>query len=488
MNTIGPPHFSQPEAASVASTKADAAQSRYPLRSQQILGLLPWIPAGPVCDLGCGSGHLAAAIVNYGLPVTAVDIDAYSLSKARQRYGDRVDWVHSDLRAYRLQRESYAAILCLDVFAFIPNGERARLIGRLKAALKPGGILILSSLNEDDSLVDQKLARASNQITRKPTGLLQRQELVERLFDWETLFHFCGSAQIAGFADDGQRQVSQIVARKPLVFAATDWSQLPQLGAGIAWRSGLNQKLAQQPDFIEVLADHYLEPHQDTVLAKLAQRFTITLRSQDLSLGSTEARSPAYLQALQRLLARCDSPWWTEHLAYSHVDGRESYLFHALPPTEEALELVKRNLRQVRTQIPTPLLLENTVYLHPFAQADMDPAGFFNLVVTEADCGISLNLGHLLINQATLGIDPYAFIDALPAERLIQLQWRSSLAHPLVGMHLPDPQPSLWALTEYVLQRASIRALCLQLNPTLDLPDSLRQRLQQARTLLGLQI
>lgn len=460
------------------------------LRSQQILGLLPWIPAGPVCDLGCGLGHLAAAIANYGLPVTAVDIDAEALSKAQQRYGQRVEWVQSDLRAYRLQRESYAAILCLDVFAFIPNGERARLIGRLKAALKPGGILILSSLNEDDSLVDDKLARASNQITRKPTGLLQRQELLERLSDWETLFHFCGQAQVTGFAEDSQRQVSQIIARKPLDFATTAWSELPQLGAGVAWRSGLNTLLSEgpQPDFIEILADHYLEPHQDAVLAKLSQRFVITLRAQDLSLGSAAARLPSYTQALQRLLARCESPWWTEHLAYTHVDGRESYLFHALPPTEEALEQIKRNLRQVRSQIPTPLLLENTVYLHAFAHADMDPAGFFNLVVSEADCGISLNLGHLLINQVTLGIDPYAFIDALPAERLIQIQWRSSLAHPLVGLPLPDPQPHLWALTEYVLQRAPIRALCLQVNPTLDLPDSLRQRLRQARTLLGLQV
>ena len=158
-----------------------AHRSQRPLHYTDLLRLLPWIPAGPVCDLGCGEGHLAAAIGSYGLPTVGVEVNREVLQKAQQRYGERVSWEHNDLRNYRLQRESYACVICQDVLPFIPNGERARLIGRFKAALKPGGLLILTGLLENDAWAQQKHARTSNQISLKPTGVMRPGELSERL-------------------------------------------------------------------------------------------------------------------------------------------------------------------------------------------------------------------------------------------------------------------------------------------------------------------
>lgn len=209
----------------------------------------------------------------YGFSVEALDVDEAYIEAAQTCYGAPVQWIHHDIRGYRMQRESYAAIFCLNVFPFIPNGERARIIGRLKAAVKPGGFLVLSGLSEGDWAEQEKWARSSNQISQLPTGVFDDKELYERLHDWEILFAFKGLAELHLQADAAEHQVQQFIARKPLNAFKPDWTQMPYLGAGMSWRQALAEELRQPEavDFIEIIADHYLEPQQDAALMHLCR-------------------------------------------------------------------------------------------------------------------------------------------------------------------------------------------------------------------------
>lgn len=464
-----------------------ANHSSRPLHLNDLLGLLPWIPAGPVCDIGSGEGHLAAALAAYGFAVEALDVDQERLQQVASAYGERVSWVHHDVRGYRLQRESYAAIFCLDVFPFIPNGERARIIGRLKAAVKPGGLLVISGLNERDAAADCKWARSSNQISQLPTGVFQPLELEERLQDWEVLFSFEGRSLHELQAEKVSHELSQIVARKPLASPeATDWRSLPHLGVGMSWQEGAAETLSHKVrlDFIEVSAEHYLEPYRDPALSRLCREFTVLPRAQELSLGSPELRQDGYLEALARVVGRCHPPWWSEHLAYTRSELHESLQLNPLPPTEESLETVKRNLRQVRKQIPVPVLLRNIAYAQPFAAGEMDDATFLRHVAVEADCGILLDLGQLWSNAVNIKQDPYLYLKRLPAERVIQLH----IASHQYGGPVQPAGKEIWSLVEAVLRYCDVRAICLDGEAALAAPEAFLKDMERARKLLGVRL
>lgn len=427
------------------------------LHFTDLLGLLPWIPAGPICEIGSGNGQLAAALATYGLNVTALDVDREQLNQARQRYGPDVDWILSDIRNYRMQRESYAAIFCLNVFPYIPNGEKARLIGRLKAAVRPGGLMVISGLSQQDPLASTKLARSVNRVSVLPTGSFAASELPARFQDWEPLYAYEGPGQLNCLKENSQHQMVELIARKPRAAAAKPWHKLPVLGVGLSWSPG--NRLAGA-DFFEIPADDLLELEADPVLAQLARQVPLIPFTTELSLGSPELRNEAYALAVDRLLARCGSPWYSAILAFSRAEAWEYAGQQPVPATEEALETVKQNIRALRRLSPTPLLLEPPTLSRIYSHDDMEPATFLRHVAEEADCGLLLDLNRLASERNISNA-----IERLPRERVLMLRLQAqNLRHQSLG----------FKLAESLIQRCPIKALSIVPDQDSDLPELLR--------------
>jgi trans-aconitate 2-methyltransferase len=92
-------------------------------------------------DAGCGSGRVTEQLLER-LPngrVIAVDGSAAMVEKAKERLGDHVDYLVSDLVALQLD-EPVDLVFSTATFHWIPDHDA--LFGRLRAALKPGGRLV----------------------------------------------------------------------------------------------------------------------------------------------------------------------------------------------------------------------------------------------------------------------------------------------------------------------------------------------------------
>ena len=86
-------------------------------------------------DLGCGTGELAAAIAATGARVLALDSDPTMVAAARRRLGeDRVQ--QADGHAFTLA-EPVDAVFSNAALHWMPRP--AEVIGRVRAALRPGG-------------------------------------------------------------------------------------------------------------------------------------------------------------------------------------------------------------------------------------------------------------------------------------------------------------------------------------------------------------
>lgn len=100
--------------------------------------------AHTVLDLGCGSGWFSAALDRCGFAVTGVDISEASLNLAQRHYPHlgfhRVD-VMQALDLGFAQR--FDAVVAVDVIDHMPLPRK--LIEAALAALKPGGLLVVTS-------------------------------------------------------------------------------------------------------------------------------------------------------------------------------------------------------------------------------------------------------------------------------------------------------------------------------------------------------
>lgn len=107
----------------------------------EVLGRLQLRGDEVAVDAGCGSGRVTEELTKR-LPegrVIAVDGSAAMVEKAKERLGDRADYLCSDLVALRLEQPA-DLVFSTATFHWIPDHEA--LFGRLRAALKPGGRLV----------------------------------------------------------------------------------------------------------------------------------------------------------------------------------------------------------------------------------------------------------------------------------------------------------------------------------------------------------
>jgi SAM-dependent methyltransferase len=159
---------------------------------------LPDLPRGRALDVATGLGRNALYLARAGYRVDAIDVSPTGLREAARRarrLGLRVRWIEADLDTYRLPKARYDVV----VNAFF---LKRRLLGELKSATRPGGVMIVETHLE------------SPRPDGGPPGArhrLRRGELRRRFRGWDVL-----DLEEGLFQEGGRAWVlGRIVARRP---------------------------------------------------------------------------------------------------------------------------------------------------------------------------------------------------------------------------------------------------------------------------------
>jgi SAM-dependent methyltransferase len=107
-----------------------------------------------IIDVGSGATRLLDALLDEGFEeVTALDIASSAFSAVQLRLGERakdIDWVVADIRTVELSDRAYDLWHDRAVFHFLTDPrDRDAYLSRLKAALKPGGQLVIATFADD---------------------------------------------------------------------------------------------------------------------------------------------------------------------------------------------------------------------------------------------------------------------------------------------------------------------------------------------------
>jgi SAM-dependent methyltransferase len=115
------------------------------------------VPAKIVCDLGCGSGHIAAHLQSLGLQVIGIDLSPGMVDEARRCY-PQVQYEVGDMLDLKLEEVSLGGIVALYSIIHLRREELGDAFRGMGRVLMPRGLLLVAfhrgqgDLHEDEEL------------------------------------------------------------------------------------------------------------------------------------------------------------------------------------------------------------------------------------------------------------------------------------------------------------------------------------------------
>jgi uncharacterized protein (UPF0276 family) len=233
--------------------------------------------------------------------------------------------------------------------------------------------------------------------------------------------------------------------------------------AGIGLRSPhLAEVLTTRPalPWLEVHPENYLGGGPAVrALDDLRQDYPISFHAVGLSVGSAGGVDRRHLDRLRRLVERLEPALVSEHLAWSQAG--DAYLNHLLPlpHTEEALATVCRNVDEVQTALGRRVLIENPSGYLRFTGSTIPEAEFLAALVRRTGCGLLCDVNNLYVSARNLGLDPEAYLAALPPDAVREIHLAGHATNDVDGLtlliddHGSPVAPAVWRLYEEALRR-----------------------------------
>ena len=198
-------------------------------------------------------------------------------------------------------------------------------------------------------------------------------------------------------------------------------------GIGLGLRYDLaSELLERRPEtvaWLEIHPENYVNRggrYQE--MLDLARRdWPIITHGLSTCLGALEPFDVRYLRELRAFLSDVEIPWHSEHLCLGGVDDRFFHDLLPLPFTEEAAQIASQRLIEVRDALDVPLALENASYYAPQCEDGLAEADFVVEVLERADAKLLLAVNNIYVNSRNFDFDPKAFIDKIPADRVVQV-------------------------------------------------------------------
>ena len=177
-------------------------------------------------DVGCGEGADSVFFATKGFEVTAFDKNRLYLKRFRAYCKDQkitnITILERSAVTYRYPRSAYDMINCILVICCMKKSEFEELVHPLKRALKPGGIIVMSSRNYLDPELNDYL-NTEKQIepnTFRKTGDCSRfvyfieKNRLRELFDNFAILHYYEGFAPCKYNEHPKHGDSYIICRR----------------------------------------------------------------------------------------------------------------------------------------------------------------------------------------------------------------------------------------------------------------------------------
>lgn len=203
-------------------------------------------------------------------------------------------------------------------------------------------------------------------------------------------------------------------------------------------------------------------------LTDLRKACPVSLRSNALSLASTDDLNWQTLSKLRALTRRIDACLVSEPLAWSSVNGHFLHQSLPFPYTEETLAHLIERVKQVQSALSCQFLIENCTQFMQFEQSTLSEASFLKHLAEETGCGLLLNLTNVYASANNLDFNPSQYISTLNRQHIQAIHLRGFTTTNINGNPLLLPTreqplvPAIWDLFSETIKQVGAKPTLIQ--------------------------
>lgn len=253
--------------------------------------------------------------------------------------------------------------------------------------------------------------------------------------------------------------------------------------AGIGLRSPHLAEIARDrpaTGFLEIHAENYLggSPALQTV-ERLRLDYEFSIHAVGLSLGSVDGLDEAHLGRVAALIERLEPALVSDHLSWSVAGGRYFNDLLPLPYTEEALQVVVRNVDRLQEKLGRQVLVENPSCYLAFAHSTLSEPEFLSELTRRSGCGLLLDANNIAVTAHNLRLDPAAWLDGLPASAIGEYHLAGHAVNDadgeaiLIDDHGSRVSEGVWTLFDEIVRRYGPRPTLVEWDTDLPALDVL---------------
>jgi len=222
--------------------------------------------------------------------------------------------------------------------------------------------------------------------------------------------------------------------------------------------------------WFEVHAENYLVAGGPRLAWLEAIRAThpLSLHGVSLSLAGVEPPDAPTLAGLAALVRRVEPALVSEHLAWSRRGPHYLPDLLPFPRSGEALATVCAHVARVQDAIGRPIALENPSHYLAIEGHAWGEIDFLAEIARRTGCGLLLDISNVHVSARNTGFSAEDYVDAFPAERVVEIHLAGHRADPKLGERLlidshdaPVAAP-VWALFERFVARAGARPTLIE--------------------------
>lgn len=244
---------------------------------------------------------------------------------------------------------------------------------------------------------------------------------------------------------------------------------------GIPDRAGVGLRHPHIPAFVrERPPAAWLEIHTENyvgaggprlrALEKIRQDYPLSCHGVGLSLGSAEGLDDDHLANIKAVIDRFQPGLISEHVSWSVTGGVYLNDLLPLPYTDEALDIICRNIEHAQEALGRQMLVENPSSYVSFKSSTMPEWEFMAAIVKRTGCGLLLDVNNIHVSAHNHKFDANAYLDAVPLDKVQEIHVAGHFVQHfadedgtdrvvLIDDHGTHVEPAVWTLFRRALER-----------------------------------
>lgn len=222
--------------------------------------------------------------------------------------------------------------------------------------------------------------------------------------------------------------------------------------------------------WFEVHPENYLVEGgpRRALLESIRARHPVSLHGVSLSLAADAAPNKAHLVRLGSLVDQIEPVLVSEHLAWSAWRGVVLPDLLPFPRTQAALLRIVSNIACAQDALGRRIAIENPSHYLCIEGHDWDEIAFLKELSHRSGCGLLLDVNNVYVSANNLGYPAETYIDAFPADAVMEIHLAGHTADPQLGQgllidsHDAPIAPEVWRLYERLIARIGSRPTLIE--------------------------